>query len=217
MSRYLVLDLETVPIANAADYLPLDEIEPDGRLKDPEKIKADIAAKQQKRIDEAALDLDLARVIAVGRMTCESAHPDVQYADDLDGEREMVAMLAAQLDPRENHILITFNGHKYDLPLLMRRAKYLGVPFPKINLDRYRSPHIDLYDELTLKGAVKAHSLRWYMRRLSWTDLLEADPFKDSSEVGAAVAAGRWDDVAAHCRVDVTATLRLAKWMGVIS
>ncbi len=219
--RYLILDLETLGVPNAADFLPLDEIEADGRLKDPVKIAADITGKQQALLDRAALDLDLARICAVG------THPigdgagtgGVTLAPTEEEEQGALEALALVLDlaSRDFVTLITFNGHKYDLPLLMRRAKYLGVPFPKINLDRYKSPHIDLYEELTMRGAIKAHSLRWYMRRLGWTDLLEADPFKEGgSDVATAAAEGKWDDIAAHCRVDVTATLRLAQWLGVI-
>lgn len=218
MLRYLVLDLETLPIANAADFVSLDDIAAPSNYKDPEKIAAYISNERVKRINEAALDLDLARICALGLASTHEgpgAHPICNDSEEI----AALESLAKGLDTssREFVTIITFCGHKYDLPLLMRRAKYLGVPFPKINLDRYKSPHIDLFEELTMRGAVKAHSLRWYMRRLGWTDLLEADPFKDGgADVATAAAEGRWEDIAAHCRVDVTATLRLAQWMGVI-
>lgn len=214
--RYLVLDLETVAIPNAADFLPIGDIKPDGRLKDPAKIEADIKQQQQDLIGKAALDMDLARVVCAGLLPSDAV---VSVVKDEAQEAALLGVLAQELEvySRDFVTLVTFNGHKFDLPLLMRRAKYLGVPFPKINLDRYKSPHIDLYEELTMRGAIKAHGLRWYMRRLGWTDLIDADPFKDGgSDVAQACAEGRWDDIAAHCRVDVTATLRLAQWMGLI-
>ena len=220
MARYLVLDLETVAIPNAADFLPIGDIKPDGRLKDPAKIEADIKQQQQDLIGKAALDMDLARVCAVGFMEVGQDLTPVVKVSATDGqEAGDIASIGLHLDPfsRDFVTLVTFNGHKFDLPLLMRRAKYLGVPFPKINLDRYKSPHIDLYEELTMRGAIKAHGLRWYMRRLGWTDLIDADPFKDGgSDVAQACAEGSWDDIAAHCRVDVTATLRLAQWLGLV-
>lgn len=214
--RYLILDLETLPIANASDFVTLDDISAPANYKDPEKIAAYIRAEQQKRINEAALDLDLARICVVGTNTPVGVNATVLQTED--EERGYLDALASELDPvsRDFATLVTFCGHRFDLPLLMRRAKHLGVSFPKLNLDRYKSPHIDLYEELTMRGQVKAHALRWYMRRLGWTDLIEADPLKDGSEVAQAAADNRWEDIAAHCRVDVTATLRLSQWLGVV-
>lgn len=221
--RYLVLDIETLPISNAADFVALDDISAPSNYKDEAKIAAYVAAEREKRIADAALDLDLARLCAIGL----AVHPASSWpfgsqaavVRDEESEGRELEALARELDPhsRDFATLITFAGHRYDLPLLMRRAKYLGVPFPRLNLDRYRSPHIDLYDELTMKGAIKAHSLRWYMRRHGWTDLLDADPLKNGgADVATAAAEGRWDDIAAHVRVDVLGTLRLAVWMGVV-
>ena len=36
------------------------------------------------------------------------------------------------------------------------------------------------------------------------------------SDVATAAQEGRWDAIAAHCRVDVAGTVRLAQWLGVI-
>lgn len=213
---YLVLDLETLPIDNAADFVTTDDISAPSNYKDPEKIAAYVEAERVKRIEAAALDLDLAQVVAVG-LQVEGSGPQA-WTSEADGERVLLSSLAEFLRLDVSMKVVTFNGFKYDLPLLMRRARYLGVDFPRLNLDRFRSPHIDLYEELTLQGKVKAHGLRWYARRHGWTDLLEADPLKDGgAEVGRAAAEGRWDDIAAHCRVDVQATFRLAVWLGIIA
>lgn len=219
--RYLILDLETLAIDNAADFLPVNEIEPDKRFTDPAKIADDIAKKQRAMVAGAALDLDLARVCAIG-MASDRMAPRAILCQDEAVEASQLAELGNDLDQAKAHsellTIITFNGHAYDLPLLMRRAKYLGVPFPRINLDRYKSQHVDLYEELRLKrNDIRAHSLRWYMRRLDWVDLIEADPLKDGgAEVGRAAQEGRWDDIAAHVLVDIQGTKRLAEWMGVI-
>lgn len=216
--RYLVLDLETLPVDNAAEFVTLDDIAAPANYKDEAKIAAYCEAERVKRIAAAALDLDLARVCAVG--TVVDGNGNATLMQTATEERAWFEMIAAELDPhsRDFVTLITFNGHAYDLPLLMRRAKYLGVDFPRINLDRYRSPHIDLYEELRLRrNDIKAHGLRWYMRRHGWTDLLDADPLKDGgADVAQAAAEGRWDDIAAHVRVDVLGTYRLAVWLGVI-
>lgn len=218
--RYLILDLETLPIDNAADFIATDDIAAPSNWKDPEKIAVYCEAERKERIGKAALDLDLARICAVGG--CSDRTPPTAIVLKTEAEEaDELARLASSLDQYRPHsellTIITFNGFKYDLPLLMRRAKYLGVPFPKINLDRYRSPHIDLYEELTMKGAIKAHALRWYFRRHGWTDLLEADPLKDGgADVGQAAAEGRWKDIEAHVLADIWGTWRLAQWMGVV-
>ena len=215
--RYLVLDIETIGIPNAADFLPVGDIEPDGRLKDPEKIKSDIASKHQAMVNGAALDLDLARLVAVG--TCHDTTANSTVLKTEDDERGYLEALGHELDPygRDFVTLITFNGHRYDLPLLMRRARYLGVNFSRINLDRYKSPHIDLYEELTMRGTIKAHGLRWYFKRHGWTDLIDADPLANGgADVARAWAEGHYEDVGAHVRCDVAGTIRLAQWMGVI-
>lgn len=214
---YLILDIETASIPNAADFLPLEDIAPDGRLTDPKKIADDVAKKQKALLDAAALDLDLARIVCVG-----VSGPNVaKVVTCVDEEQEKNCLrVFAQLFAPKGYMdvnLVTFNGHKYDLPLLMRRARYLGVKFPALNLDRYKSPHIDLYEVLTLKGAIKAHGLRWYFKRLGYTDLLDCDPLvKGGGDVAQAVAEGRWDAIAEHCHCDVEGTRRLAQWLGVL-
>jgi DNA polymerase elongation subunit (family B) len=216
--RYMVLDLETLPITSAADYVSVADISAPSNYKDAEKIAAYCAAKRTERIAEAALDLDLARICAIG--TLEHGSPDGPLcvkAEDEAAEARELQWVQIDLDRADPLTLVTFNGHRYDLPLLMRRARYLGVPFPRISLDRYKSPHVDLYEELTMRGAIKAHGLRWYMRRHGWTDLLEADPLKDGgADVAQAAAEGRWKDIEAHVRCDVVGTYRLAQWLGVI-
>jgi hypothetical protein len=215
--RYLVLDLETLPIESAADFVSVADISAPSNYKDEAKIAAYCEAERVKRIADAALDMDLARVCAIG--THFDGVADEWLATDEDVEREHLTELARMVAPSQHDpvCIVTFNGHRYDLPLLMRRARYLGVDFPRLNLDRYRSPHVDLYSELTMQGQLKAHGLRWYMRRHGWTDLLDADPLKDGgADVSQAATEGRWDDIAAHVRVDVLGTYRLAQWLGVI-
>ena len=218
--RYLILDLETVGVANAVDFIQTDDIEAPSNYKDVEKIKAYIAAERVKRVNAAALDLDLARVCVIGLREPEAPDLKVTLIHSEEREAEVLGELAEFITRGYSDqavCLVTFNGHRYDLPLLMRRALYLGVSFPSLNLDRYRSPHIDLYEVLSMRGAVKAHGLRWYMRRLGMTDLLESDPLEHGGgDVAGAVADGRWDDIAAHCRADVLGTFRLAQWMGLI-
>ena len=218
--HYLCLDIETAPIGNAADFLPVGDITAPSNYKDEQKIADYIAAKRLELIADAALDMDLARIVTLGMWTAADG-VTVETLRDEDDEALALSALAQRLKRPSPHgddcMLITFNGHRYDLPLIMRRARYLGVPFPELNLDRYKSPHIDLYDLLTMRGAIKSHGLRWYFRRLGYTDLLEADPLKGGgADVGQAIAEGRWGEVVDHCVCDIEGTVRLSRWLGVL-
>ncbi len=53
----------SAPLPNAADYL--EPVTPDARLKDPEKIKADIADKEAARSGKLALDWNVGRIVAI--------------------------------------------------------------------------------------------------------------------------------------------------------
>ena len=210
---YLILDLAAAPLPNATDFITLDDIAAPANYKDPVKIDAYLAAERASRIDKAALDFDLARITAIGMW--QDGVTSVVTCPDEASERAHLAALTVDWhgDVSARPILLTFNGLRYDLPLLMRRCQYLGVRVPALNLDRYRTPHVDLWDRLSNHGAHSAHALGWYMKRLGHTDLVK--PLSGAEESRAAVE-GRWDEVAAAVTHDVEATLRLAVWMGVL-
>jgi hypothetical protein len=93
----------------------------------------------------------------------------------------------------------------------MRRASYLAVNL-KINVDRYRTPHVDVSERLTHRGLLQAKSLGFYVRRLGWTDLVK--PLSGAEEALAAQD-GRWAEIETSVRHDLLATQRLASWLGV--
>ena len=97
----------------------------------------------------------------------------------------------------------------FDLPVLMRRSLYLRVPCPTLNLDRYRSPHIDLYNRLTYNGMFQeqghSQSLKFYLSRLN---IPNDDPYT-GEQVYDLVTAGDWDAVRYHNYCDVLGEHRL--------
>ena len=224
---YWVLDVETVGFAGAAAFLEGNVSAP-ANYKDPDKIADYIKTETANRIAKAALDLDLAEVVALGcvrasdllRMTQAEVADTILTRDRLE-EAKMLEMVRDVLRPTRNAqgheelgsaAFVTFNGRCYDLPLLLRRAMYLGVPAPHITMDRYRTPHVDLYDRLTHTGAVSAHKLSWYAKRFGWTETSTID----GAGVAQAVAEGRWSDIREHCACDLLWTARLAERMGVL-
>lgn len=218
--RTFVLDLETVPIEDACDF-----IEPPSapeNYKDPAKIADYIRNRRIALIEDAGLDIDLARICAFGIAELNptydgegarlfQAEPSIHSVENEDQER---ALLKFMREPLESGRLITFCGAGFDLPLLARRYCYLGLPPLSMELDRYKSPHVDLYERLKLRGLATAHKLSWYVKRLGWSDLENA---LKGADVAQAVREGEWPLVLEHLRCDVVATGRLAAWMGVLA
>ena len=207
-TRYLVLDLATTVLPDAEQWIADDPIEAPSNWKDEAKIAEYIKQKRQERLDRAALDPDCCRVSCVGAMADGSAgiSPCLDEATEamhLDSVAEWLA---------NGFHLITFNGFRFDLPILARRALYLGVDL-SLEWDRYRSPHVDLYERLTHHGLSSAHGLSWYVKRFGWTDLHK--PLTGAEEARAPQE-GRWDELCASVRHDVIATARLAEKLRVL-
>jgi len=202
MSEYLVLDIETAPLENAADYTDLIGI--DKRLKDPEKI----AEAKAKLVDGFALDLDLCRVVAIGFGMGES-DPIFFLSQDQEQEREALIKFWRIAADRT---MVGKNLLGFDLPVLIQRSRYLNVTAPDVNIDKYRSPHLDLQEILTFRGKFKWRSLGFYCKRFG----IPHDDTVSGKNIPGLVAAGEWDKVAAHATDDVRATAALARRIGVM-
>ncbi len=213
--KYLVMDLESVAIDSADDFIEAPSAP--ANYKDAAKIAEYVAERKIELRSKAALDIDLARVVCIGYWPSEDAEPTTIVCKDEAEEAKALASLRPYLSDFER-CLIGFNSIRYDWPLIIRRHAYLGLPVPHVNMDKYRTPNVDLWQRLSFNGALSAHGLRWYAKRLGLTELLATDPLADGGgDVAAAVAEGRWADVAAHCAVDVRLTHRLAQWQQVIA
>ncbi len=211
MSTVLVFDVETAPIANAADYLE-PATAPSNYVKQ-EAIDAYIAKANAETLAKAALDIDIARIVCLGiddgsGSLCATAQTE-------DEERELlIAFWLRLIGPKLRPTLIGFNCLGFDLPVLLRRSLYLDVKAPKLQIGRYRHDGIiDLMQELSFDDIGRRKKLSFYAKRLG----LDAPKDEHSgADIGALVAAGNFDAVAAHCRADVATTVALAKRMGVM-
>jgi DNA polymerase elongation subunit (family B) len=208
--RHIVIDLATSALPDAERFLE-GTVKAPSNYKDPVKIADFIKEAQAERLASAALDMDLARITALGFLLGENGI-DVRVCRDEADEHLLIQDVAALLTPMPT--IITFGGHNFDLPLVMRRARYLGVKFPALNLDRFKSPHIDLCELLSDRNPQRRRSLGFYAKRMGWTDLAK---ILSGAEEAQVPQTGRWDDLEVSIRHDVTATYRLAQWMGVIA
>jgi uncharacterized protein YprB with RNaseH-like and TPR domain len=206
-----VIDIETTGLPDAAEYAT-EPISAPSNWKDPEKIAAYVAEKQAEQINKAGLDLDLCRVVAVGLQREGAAGVQVLTAGDEAEERGLLTALWSQLLKVQHPVLVGFNHVGFDLPVLMRRSQYLNVAYPRLSLDKYRTPHIDIMAHLTWHGLVRARSLKFYARRFG----IPFDDAVSGADIPKLVESGDWNKVIAHVSSDVELTAALARRIGVL-
>lgn len=203
--RYRILDLETVGLPEAEQWL--DPVTPDARCTKPESIAKSIAEKTAERAQKFGLDPDTNRIVALGWHDVGYGDPRVMLC--LDEADEIVALTLFWSTYREQYTkLVTFNGLRFDLPVLIMRSLYLDVDAPELTIaPAWKSPHIDLWQKLSLNGARKdVHSLAFYSRRFGIGTLDKVN----GADIDKLVAEGKWSDVEAHCLSDLGLTHALA-------
>ena len=127
MSRYIFVDIETLP---AADPLTVPLPRAPRTYKDPEKIAAYVAEHSRTAYRDTALNPLLGRVLCIGVALDEGA-PVVIYAVDANGqpdERMMLEQLAEVVGD-ERSIWVGHNLAAFDLRWLYYRARKYGLPF----------------------------------------------------------------------------------------
>lgn len=208
----LLFDCETAPIVGAADYLETPEA-PSNYVK-PEVIANYILKAKAELLDRAALDIDLARVVALGALKEGDEEPTIYLCQGEDEERLALEWFWAQLRPYPFPRLVGFNILGYDLPLLLRRSLYLGIKTPPLKIGRFKHDDIDdLMALLNFDDPRKSHKLSFYGKRFG---ISVPDPVT-GADIGRLVAEGNWAAVEGHVRADVEQTARLAARMGLFT
>lgn len=200
---HLVVDCEAVAIAGVEKY-----VQPARNLVDPAKKQASIEA----RIAEAATYPWTARLVALGWVAEGDEAVTVRTCNGDAFERSVLREFWEVYRSHGDVKLVTFNGRRYDLPLLQARSMILGVPHPTLNLDRYRSPHVDLMDRLTWHGTLDPRSLKFFASVMG----LNVDDAFSGALVAQLVEDGNWDAIIAHCDSDCTLTRQLAERLGIM-
>lgn len=222
----IVIDIETAPLENARDYVDspsLDDITAPSNYKDEAKISAYIADAKADRLakferdctDRAALDFNLARIVAVG-FWMESIKPTALLCKTPDDER---AALDEVWEFCRHRTVVGFRIREFDVPLMIQRSRYLNIahPMPDLGRSARNSSITDLYDLLTFNDlraeSIMRRSLTSFARRFGMrvTDTI------GGKEIPALVAAGAWDQVESHVLADITTTVQLAQRLGVIN
>jgi DNA polymerase elongation subunit (family B) len=197
-----IIDIATAPLPNVEDFLGTPK--PRKGTKDAEKQAEQIAEKRQAWLETAACDVDLCRITAIGTQS------GVTLCKTEDEEREALAGEAAIAAHQDFLGYCTFNGHAFDLVVLQRRAKYLGVKFPWINLDRWKSRHTDLMLELSDRDKQRYRSLDFYRKRLG----IEGEKPLAGADEAKVFETGQWVELCRSVEHDVRVIQALGQWWG---
>jgi predicted PolB exonuclease-like 3'-5' exonuclease len=155
----VAIDIETIPDLTRIDALP----EPEGRAdtKDPEKIAAQIAEKRKKQIEDMALSPFTGRICSFA--TWGEAGGKYRVMREISDAEEIVLVndllryfvISGGAYPQ----ICTWNGWKFDIPFIFKRAMLLRVELPpslpplRAFVKKYdTSFHMDLAQELDQWG-----------------------------------------------------------------
>lgn len=131
MKPYICIDVETraLPEAIQREVMPTEW--PLGNTKDPEKVKAAIAEKEQAWLSGAALDAARSEILAVGMVGADLNAPTVT----LGTERGILEHVRACATEYSDLTLVGHNLLGFDVPLLCRRMWKHGIKPPVHWLD----------------------------------------------------------------------------------
>lgn len=156
MNNILVYDIETVALSDARLDLIEPEHEAPANLKDPAKIAAAIADKKAAWREKAALSPITGRVAMIG---CLGAVDEIRFLTfsgtvtdaELDAQEALILQWFWQLAVKAINtgcLLVSFNGHGFDIPFLVKRSWALKVAVPAeidvLNRWGLQAPWVDL-------------------------------------------------------------------------
>lgn len=152
----LAFDIETIKDESKEAMLP--EPEASKNIKDPEKVKEDIAKKKAAMIDKMGLSPFTGRICSFAVYGEEKA---MQYSNTIKKIRDTdetwlidnIFTLLSKISA--THTIITWNGMNFDFPYIYKRAACLSIPLPagcsamEYWTRKYsKFPHCDLMQEL---------------------------------------------------------------------
>jgi predicted PolB exonuclease-like 3'-5' exonuclease len=125
--KHIVFDIETVPQDEAKLLALAPEFTAPANLKDPEKIAAAIAKKRADYLADAALNWKTAEVVLIGAGDEKEVHSFTSSSEkQLVGE--FLDLISTELD--EGTAVGGHNVRGFDLPMLINRARVLGLKVP---------------------------------------------------------------------------------------
>lgn len=206
--KTVAFDLETIANPAMIDHLP--PIEPNPRLKDPQKIKDDIAEKKFKQLESMALDKLTNLICCASFRDFETGETTSFWLDDAMDEKKLLEDVWRFLWPYKR--FVSFNGRAFDIPnLLAHSCKHRVSPSVNISTRRYTSEnHYDLRMILSDWDTHARGNFDFYCKYF----LGEGKPEKiDGSMVQHYWDCGLIQDIVKYCEDDVEKLHRLYEWM----
>lgn len=164
--KVVALDLETIADKTIIPLLP--EIKANSRLKDPKKIKADIAAKKEKQL--ADMGLNPLHNLICSAAWCDENGPGVltMTANPKDEHQQEKDLLESLWDVLAKYdLFVTFNGREFDIRCIYLHGITHGIRPPiKIDNGRYnRGNHTDLRQTLSGFSPFAPGKLDFYLQK----------------------------------------------------
>jgi hypothetical protein len=152
------------------------------------------------------------RITSFGAFSFQSGFRILGFGYDLPGQFSETLALHQFAELVGEHTLVTWNGRRFDLPLIGVRALAQGVPIPgwyRQRSARYRysdAAHLDLHDYLSDFGAAHVGHLDQIVRLIGFPGKIAGDG------VGALTLheEGRFEELHRYCLTDVAQTAALA-------
>jgi len=202
--KIITFDLETIADKSVIPLLP--PVEPDSRLKDPVKIKANIKEKEKDRISKLGLDPATARICCFGWYYGKEVHHVILEAETHEAEKKLLQQ-AWEILVEGDHFA-TFNGNAFDVPMLKMRSLVNHVrPAVNISTKKYTiQNHTDVRAILANWDPYKSGTLDFYSK------LLLGDSSKD--EFDGSCVQDMWDlelyeDIGNYCNGDCITTYEI--------
>ncbi|MFZ9407409.1 MAG: 3'-5' exonuclease [Burkholderiaceae bacterium] len=210
MTPVLVFDIETIPDAQGLR----EAWELTGT--DAEVVQAALARRKEQTGGSDFLPLHLHQTVVISMLMRSDQGLKVHsLMGERTDERRLVQGFFATIG-KYSPTLVSWNGSGFDLQVLNYRAMIHGVQAPKFwdqgeddrdfrfnnYLSRYHSRHTDLMDLLAMYNGRANAPLDQLARLCGFPGKLGMD----GSQVGAAWAAGRKDEIRDYCETDVANT-----------
>ena len=155
--KKFVIDIETKPDKNLVKLFN-ENITAPKNLKDPEKIKLAIEKKQEESVKAMSVDTDFADIFCIG-------------VKEVGGDSKIMSIeeFADLINKEEYVYLITFNGAKFDIPLIIKNGIKKGLDMPykalKESTNRFGKGNIKNIDLMEVLGEYgKYKSLDTYLQ-----------------------------------------------------
>jgi predicted PolB exonuclease-like 3'-5' exonuclease len=156
----IAFDIETIADESVLAFLP--EVKADTRLKDPEKIVADVDAKRKKQREEMGLNPTQCIVCAFGWCDGNNSGAILMAGND-----ERSVLMSAWEIMNEYDRFVSFNGANFDLPIMKLHSLRRKIMIPMNIKDQGKysdGNHIDLRGVLTNYDRMARGNLDFFLQ-----------------------------------------------------